>query len=298
MKLFETFNLGSLQLKNRVVMAPLTRSRAIGNIPNALMAEYYGQRANAGLIITEGTSPSPNGVGYARIPGCYTQEQADGWKGVTSTVHVKKGHIFLQLMHCGRVSHEANLPKGGKVLAPSALLLSGQMWTDENGMQPYTMPREMTLAEIQTAVTEFVHSADLAIRSGFDGIELHAANGYLLEQFLNPEANHRTDQYGGSAENRMRFVLEVAAGVAQKIGASQVGIRISPYGVFNDMKPFEGIDAFYGTLSQKLSDIGLAYIHVVDHSSMGAPEVSGIPPKKRTRDFMRLSPVVQIVSAS
>ena len=285
MKLLESFHLGSLQLKNRIIMAPLTRSRAIGNIPNALMAEYYSQRASAGLIITEGTSPSADGIGYARIPGCYTPEQANGWKSVTTAVHAKKGHIFLQMMHCGRVSHAANLPPGGKVLAPSAVLLSGQMWTDQNGMQPHTLPSEMTVAEIKKAVTEFIHGAELAIQAGFDGIELHTANGYLLEQFLNPETNRRTDNYGGSPENRMRFVLEVTEGIAKKIGAGKMGMRISPYGTFNDLKAFDGIDAFYGTLAQKLSDIGLAYIHVVDHSSMGAPTVSPTVKKMIRQNF-------------
>ena len=283
MKLFESFQLGPLLLKNRIVLAPLTRLRALGNIPNAIMGDYYSQRASAGLLITEGTSPSADGIGYARIPGCYSPEQAAGWKAVTSAVHEKKGHIFMQMMHCGRVSHSANLPSGGKVIAPSAIQLSGQMWTDSHGMQPHTVPLEMTELEIQNTINDFIRSATLAIQSGFDGVELHAANGYLLEQFLNPEANRRTDSYGGSAENRMRFVLEVAEGIAKKIGASKIGIRISPYGIFNDMKSFEGIDLFYATLSKKLSDIGLAYIHVVDHQSMGAPPVS-LTVKKMIRE--------------
>lgn len=266
-------------------MAPLTRSRANENIPNSLMAEYYSQRASAGLIITEGTSPSADGLGYARIPGCFSPEQAAGWKTVTSAVHAKQGHIFMQMMHCGRVSHADNLPPGGKVLAPSAVLLSGQMWTDTNGFQPHPVPQEMTIEEIKKTINEFIHGAELAIQSGFDGIELHAANGYLLEQFLNPESNRRTDSYGGSAENRMRFVLEIAEGIAKKIGAQKVGIRISPYGTFNDMKAFDGIDSFYATLSQRLSDVGLAYIHVVDHSSMGAPTVSPTVKKLIRQNF-------------
>jgi N-ethylmaleimide reductase len=274
MKLFEQAKLGKLQLKNRIVMAPLTRSRAMGNIPNDLMAEYYTQRASAGLIITEGTSPSANGVGYARIPGCYGSEQVSGWKKVTSSVHAQDGKIFLQLMHCGRVSHPANLPQGAKILAPSATQLIGEMWTDAKGMQPYPVPQEMTEAEVKSAIQEYIHSAELSIQAGFDGIELHAANGYLIEQFLNPAINKRTDSYGGSPENRMRFVLEIAKGVVEKIGGDRVGIRISPYGVFNGTGAFEGIDEFYASLSQKLSALGLVYIHVVDHQSMGAPQVS------------------------
>ncbi len=274
MKLFEQVKLGKLQLKNRMVMAPLTRSRAIGNIPNDLMVQYYTQRASAGLIITEGTSPSANGLGYARIPGCYSPEQVAGWKKVTSSVHAQDGKIFLQLMHCGRVSHPANLPPGAKILAPSAVQLSGEMWTDTKGLQPYPIAQEMTEAEVKASIREYIHSAELAIQAGFDGIELHAANGYLIEQFLNPAANKRTDSYGGSAENRMRFVLEIAKGVTEKIGGDRVGIRISPYGVFNDTGAFDGIDEFYASLSQKLSAVGLVYIHVVDHEAMGAPAVS------------------------
>ncbi len=274
MKIFEPILLGTVQLKNRIVLAPLTRSRAIGNVPNDLMAQYYAQRAEAGLIITEGTSPSPEGLGYARIPGCFNTEQVEGWKKVTQAVHDKKGRIFLQLMHTGRVSHQANMPAGSKVLAPSAIQLSGEMWTDTEGLKPYPLPQEMTETEVKATIQDYIRSATLAIEAQFDGVELHAANGYLMEQFLNPASNKRTDSYGGSAENRMRFVLEVAQGVVQKIGAKKVGMRISPFGAFNDMGPFDGIEKFYTDFCQKLSALGLIYIHVVDHQSMGAPEVS------------------------
>lgn len=279
MKIFETIQLGRIQLKNRIVMAPLTRSRAIGNVPNDLMAEYYSQRTGAGLLITEGTSPSPNGLGYARIPGLYNQEQVKAWKKVTDGVHAKGGLIFMQMMHCGRVSHPANLPDGAQVLAPSAVPLTGKIWTDSAGEQPYALAQEMTLAQVKEAIQEYIHSAELAIEAGFDGVELHAANGYLLEQFLNPRANKRTDAYGGSAENRMRFLLEVAKGAAVKIGADRIGLRVSPYGANCDMGAFDGIDSFYGDLAKKMSDIGLAYIHVVDHSALGASPVS--PEAKR-----------------
>ncbi len=274
MKLFETANLGKLKLKNRVVMSPMTRSRAIGNIPNDVMALFYSQRVGAGLLITEGTSPSPNGLGYARIPGLFNNAQVEGWKKVTQAVHGKEGKIFLQIMHTGRASHPLNMAADAKVLAPSAARLSGQMWTDSKGLQDYPVPSEMTVAEIQAAVEEYAKCAELAIQAGFDGVELHGANGYLLEQFLNPAVNKRTDGYGGASEGRMRFALEVAAAAVKKIGAERVGIRVSPYGVFNDTGSFDGIDAFYAELSKKLSALGLLYIHVVDHSGMGAPPVS------------------------
>lgn len=272
--LFEATKLGRMNLQNRVVMAPLTRSRAIGNVPNDLMVEYYAQRAGAGLLITEGTSPSPNGLGYARIPGLFNAEQVAGWKKVTDAVHKKGGRIFVQLMHTGRVGHPANLPQGAKVLAPSALQLAGETWTDTDGQQPYAIPRAMSEADVKAAVQEYIRSAELAIEAGFDGVELHAANGYLMEQFLNPRTNQRTDSYGGSSDNRMRFVLEVAKGAVEKIGGDRVGIRVSPYGANCGMGAFDGIDEFYGELSRRLSDLGLLYIHVVDHSPMGAPPVS------------------------
>lgn len=273
-KLFEPTQLGKLKLKNHIVMAPLTRSRANAGVPTDLMVEYYTQRASAGLIITEGTSPSPNGLGYARIPGLYNQEQVQAWKKVTDSVHRHDGKIFIQLMHTGRATHPDNLPKGAKMLAPSAIGLSGKMWTDTAGEQPYPVPQEMTEAEVKSTIQEYIKSAQLAVEAGFDGVELHSANGYLMDQFLNPNSNKRKDQYGGTPENRMRFVLEIAKGVVEKTGGDRTGIRISPYGAFNDMGAFEGIEEFYALLSKKLSDLGLTYIHVVDHSSMGAPQVN------------------------
>ncbi|MEK2688063.1 alkene reductase [Bdellovibrio sp. GT3] len=272
--LFQPVQMGRIKLSNRVVMAPMTRSRAIGNLANDMIVKYYADRASAGLIITEGISPSPNGLGYARIPGLYTQEQAASWKKVTDAVHAKGGHIFVQLMHTGRASHQDNLPKDAKVLAPTATALNGKIWTDTAQQQVYPTPQEMTTEQIKTAIQEFIKSAELAIQAGFDGVELHGANGYLIEQILNPNVNKRTDMYGGSPENRMRFVLEICKGIAEKIGGDRLAIRVSPYGVFNDTGAFDGINEFYMTLSQKLSDLGLAYIHVVDHSAMGAPPVS------------------------
>lgn len=193
--LFTPTQLGSLSLKNHIVMAPMTRSRAIRNIPNELMALYYHQRADAGLIITEGTSPSPNGLGYSRIPGLFNQEQVQGWQEVTDGVHQAGSKMFVQLMHTGRVSHPANMPAGARVLAPSAIAVPGEVWTDSDGMQPYPVPQEMSETDIAESIAEYVASAKLAIRAGVDGVELHAANGYLIDQFLNTASNQRQDRW-------------------------------------------------------------------------------------------------------
>ncbi|MBS1524976.1 MAG: alkene reductase [Bacteroidetes bacterium] len=273
LKLFTPAKVGNITVKNRIVMSPMTRSRALGNVPNDLMAQYYGQRSGAGLIVTEGTSPSPNGLGYARIPGIFNQAQIDGWKKVTETVHAKGAKIFVQLMHTGRISHALNLPEGAQVLAPSAVKPAGQMWTDAQQMQDFPTPKAMSAEELKQTKNEFVQAAKNAIEAGFDGIELHSANGYLLEQFLSPVSNIRTDNYGGSVENRARFVLEVAAATAQAIGADKVGIRLSPYGVASDMPHYPEIDATYKYLAGELNKLNIAYIHIVDHSAMGAPTV-------------------------
>ncbi|MCX6267515.1 MAG: alkene reductase [Bacteroidetes bacterium] len=273
LKLFSSYKLGSIELKNRVVMAPMTRCRAIENTPNELIARYYEQRASAGLIITEGTSPSPDGLGYARIPGIFSEAQVAGWKKTTDAVHKKGGKIFVQFMHTGRMSHQDNLPQGAEVIAPSAIAASGQMYTDSRGMQDLQMPRAMTADEIVSIKKEFMKSAINAITAGFDGVELHGANGYLLEQFLSPVSNVRTDEYGGSIENRCRFVLEVVEAVGQAIGMDKVAIRLSPYGVGGSMFPYPEINDTYTYLAAKLDQLGILYIHLVDHSAMGAPEV-------------------------
>ncbi|MBM5570612.1 alkene reductase [Deefgea chitinilytica] len=271
--LFEPLKHPRLALQNRIVMAPLTRSRAIDNIPNPIMADYYGQRAGAGLIITEGTSTSPDGLGYARIPGIFNAEQVAGWKLVTDAVHRGGAKIFVQLMHCGRVTGAANLPAGARAVGPVAKALEGEIYTDVAGMQPHVVPHALNEAEIPAVIAEYVNAAKLAIEAGFDGIELHAANGYLLEQFLNANVNTRTDGYGGSAAARNRIVLETAQACVAAIGADKVGIRISPYGVFNATGEFEGIAEQYLDLVRGFSDIGLVYLHLVDHSAMGAPIV-------------------------
>ncbi|WOI45333.1 alkene reductase [Acidovorax sp. BLS4] len=272
--LFEPFSLRNIPLANRVVMSPLTRSRAVDhNTPNPLMATYYAQRATAGLIVTEGTSPSPNGLGYARIPGLFNDAQVQGWKRVTSAVHAQGGKIVVQLMHTGRVAHQANLPAGAEVLSASAEACPGEMYTDSQGSQPHTPPRAMTEADIQAVIGEYATAARLAIEAGFDGIELHAANGYLLEQFLNANINRRTDGYGATAEGRNRLVLEVARATAKEIGAERVGIRLSPHGVVNSAGAFDGVDGQYLALVKALSALGLLYVHVLDHSAMGTPPV-------------------------
>jgi N-ethylmaleimide reductase len=251
----------------------MTRNRALNNVPNELMAEYYGQRATAGLIITEGTSPSPNGLGYARIPGIHSSEQTRGWKLTTQAVHDRDGSIFIQLMHCGRVGNNINLPAGAELVAPSAIPMSGAIWTDTLGEQPYDIPREMTRDDICAAVGEYIHAAHNAIDAGFDGVEIHGANGYLITQFLDPGSNTRGDDYGGASGNRNRFALDVARGVVAAIGAKRVGIRLSPYWLFNDMSgTYPGIAEQYGQLASDLGKLRLAYVHLVDHSAMGAPK--------------------------
>jgi N-ethylmaleimide reductase len=271
--LFSKTTLGPLTLQNRLVMAPMTRSRATGNVPNELMAEYYAQRASAGLIVTEGTSPSPNGLGYPRIPGIFSPAQVEGWRRVADAVHAQGAKLFMQLMHTGRIGHELNLPPGARVLAPSAVAAVGEMYTDAEGMKPNAMPHEMSAADIKEAIGEFAQAAQNAVAAGCDGVELHAANGYLLEQFIRPNSNRRADRYGGPIESRARFVLEVAEAAIVAVGKDRVGIRLSPFGVFNDMPLYDAMEADYTWLAQQLDARRLAYIHLVDHSAMGAPPV-------------------------
>lgn len=273
--LFTPFRLGRLDLPNRIVMSPMTRSRALENTPNEQMARYYALRADAALIITEGTSPSPNGLGYARIPGVFSPPQIAGWRLVTDAVHAAGGRIFIQLMHTGRIAHPHNLlHPDARILAPSPIAAPGTMYTDAAGPQPHPIPQQMTAADIRAAIDEFVHAARSAIAAGADGIELHAANGYLIEQFLNTASNARTDDYGiTSIPNRIRFAVEVAAATAAAIGADRVGIRISPHGVNGGLVADPDTNSTYVALARELSLLQLAYIHFVDHSSLGAPPV-------------------------
>ena len=272
-ELFLPAALGALELQNRIVMAPMTRNRSTGNVPPAFAALYYGQRSSAGLIVTEGTSPSPNGLGYARIPGLFNSAQVTGWQAVTQAVHRGKGRIFIQLMHTGRIGHPANLPPGAELLGPMAQAAAGEIFTDASGLQPYPAPRAMTDADVHKVIAEYVTASTLAREAGFDGVELHAANGYLLEQFLNPRVNRRTDRWGGPKEARASLLFETVRAVAKAIGRERLGVRLSPHGVFNDMPPYEGVQEEYAWIAGQLADLGLGYLHLVDHGSMGAPAV-------------------------
>lgn len=271
--LFAPTTLGPLPLQNHLVMAPMTRNRATGHLPNELMVQYYAQRASAGLIITEGTSPSPNGLGYPRIPGLFTPTQVAGWRQVTQAVHARGSRIFAQLMHCGRIAHPLNLPAHARVIAPSPVAAAGEMYTDAQGLQAHPVPQAMSEDDIRLTIAEFAQAASNALAAGFDGVELHGANGYLLEQFLRPTSNQRTDRYGGPVEHRARFVLEVLDAVIVAIGKDRVGIRLSPFGVFNDMPDYPDMAQDYTYLTQQLDARDLVYVHLVDHAALGAPTV-------------------------
>jgi len=262
-KLFQSYSKGALQLKNHVVMAPMTRSRATGNLPNQLMAIYYKQRSGAGLIITEGTSPSPEGLGYPRIPGIFSAAQVEGWKLVTDAVHQGGSKIFLQLMHTGRIAHISNLPEGYQVAGLSDVKAAGEIYT-ETGMQEYSAPAALDAEGIARIVNDHVKAAENAIAAGFDGVELHGAHGYLLEQSLNPHVNNRKDNYGGSVENRSSLTLEIARKIAASIGADKVGLRISPYLTSNDMPAYDTAEVHktYVYLAAEMNRLGIAYLHI------------------------------------
>ena len=265
-------------LKNRVVLAPLTRSRATqDHNPTPIMAKYYAQRAEAGLLISEGTSPSLNGVGYPRIPGIYNEKQIEGWKSVTEAVHAKGSKIFMQLMHTGRVSHPDNMPEGAKVLAPSAIAPSTtKMYVDGKGELDIPTPTEMSEADVNDVIQEYVSAAENALKAGFDGVEIHGANGYLLEQFINSGSNIRNDKFGGTIENRCRIVLEIATKTIKAIGAEKVGIRLSPNGAMNDIEPFDEQEDTFKYLANELNKLNLQYVHLVNHESLGAPALPEI----------------------
>jgi N-ethylmaleimide reductase len=262
--LFEPLALGALTVPNRIFMAPLTRMRAgTERIPNDLMAEYYGQRATAGLIISEATVVSERGNGYPCTPGIYNDAQVEGWKKVTSSVHAKGGHIFLQLWHCGRVGHPDLYADGGLPVAPSAIAITKGQAMTQNGMKPHVVPRALETSEIPGLIAEYVEGAKRAQAAGFDGVEIHNANGYLLDQFIRSGSNQRTDRYGGSLENRVRLTLEVVEAVTHVWGADRVGIRFSPTGVFNDMSDANPLETFSHVLKE-LNRFGLAYAHVTE----------------------------------
>lgn len=263
-KLLSPFKKGKLELENHLVMAPMTRSRAIDNLPNELMAEYYGQRNTAGLIVTEGTAPTPEALGYPRIPGVFSWEQTKGWKQVTQKVHEGKSKIFLQLMHTGRIGHVDNLPEGVVLVGASDVKAAGQIFTDTKGLQDHSAPVALTIEGIENVIKGFVTAAQNAIEASFDGIEVHGANGYLLEQFLNPNINKRTDIYGGNIENRSRLTIEVVKAIADAIGKEKVGIRFSPYSKLGDLALYaeEETQNTYAFLAQKLDELDIQYIHI------------------------------------
>lgn len=261
--LFTPVRAGALQLPNRIVMAPMTRNRAgKGNVPTPTMAEYYRQRATAGLIITEATQVTPRGVGYPNTPGIHTAEQVEGWRGVTDAVHRAGGRIVLQLWHVGRSSHPLYQPNGDLPVSSSAVAIPGQLWTPE-GMKPYPVPRALETSEIPGVVSDYARGAANAKAAGFDGVEIHGANGYLVDQFLRDGVNQRTDAYGGTLEKRLRFLREVAAAVVGAWDASRVGIRLSPSGTFNGMSDSDPL-ATFGAALEELSALKLAYVHVVE----------------------------------
>ncbi len=264
-KLFEPLRLGQITLANRMVMAPMTRSRADNaGVPGDLVVSYYRQRADAGLIITEGTFPSPMGKGYVRTPGIHSDEQVEAWRRVTSAVHKAGGKIFLQIMHCGRIAHPSMLPGNAQPVAPSAVKADGMAWTD-TGQQALVEPRALTSAEIPPIIAEYAEATRRAMEAGFDGVELHAASGYLPEQFLSSKTNLRTDAYGGSLANRTRFVIETLKAMVAVAGAGRVGMKISPEMGFNDIADANPVET-YTSLVGQLDDIPLAYLHVTSFS--------------------------------
>lgn len=262
--LFDPIDLGAIHLENRIAMAPLTRSRAIeGEVPNPLAVEYYAQRASTGLIISEATQISQSGQGYPNTPGIFTEAQVEGWKSITEAVHAKGGKIVAQLWHVGRVSIPDYQPDGGQAVAPSAIAAVGNAMKRDFSMTPFETPRALTVDEIQGIVGDYVHAAEQAREAGFDGVEIHAANGYLIDQFLKDGSNQRDDRYGGSVENRARFMLEITAAVVAAIGADRVGIRLSPSNGANGTIDSDPASIFLYAAAA-LKPFGLAYLHLIE----------------------------------
>lgn len=261
--LLSPVKLGRYELPNRIVMAPLTRNRAgAGNVPTPLNAEYYAQRASAGLIITEASQVSPQGMGNPQTPGIYSKEQVEGWRLVTDAVHERGGRIFIQLWHVGRISHPSLQPDGTLPVAPSAIAPEGNAATYE-GEQPFVTPRALETEEIPGIIEQYRQGAENALAAGFDGVEIHSANGYLLDQFLHNGSNQRTDQYGGSLENRARLLMEVTEAVTSVWGAARVGVRLSPSSTFNSMYD-SNPEALFSYVANALDRFGLAYLHIVE----------------------------------
>lgn len=266
--LFKPLTLGEITLPNRIAMAPLTRNRAAaGNVPGPLAALYYTQRASVGLIISEATQISPMGQGYIATPGIHSAEQIAGWRTVTQSVHDAGGHMFLQLWHVGRISHTSLLPDGQAPVAPSAIRAASKTFTTD-GFVDVSMPRALSIAEIEQTVADYRQAALNAIAAGFDGVEVHSANGYLIDQFLRDSSNQRSDAYGGSIENRTRFLREVVAAVSEAIGAQRVGVRFSPVSGFNDISDSAPQALFEAAVAQ-MQAIGIAYVHVIEGQTGG-----------------------------
>jgi len=263
MDLFTPVTFGALQLRNRIVMAPMTRSRAGSDgVPTAIMVDYYRQRASAGLIISEGIAPSADGLGYCRTPGIYNRAQVDAWHAVTSAVHAAGGCMVAQIMHVGRVANALNKPAGSRTLAPSALRARGEIYTDQRGMQPFDEPCALTQQEIAVVIADYRQATANALDAGFDGVELHCTSGYLPAQFLCSGTNKRTDDYGGNVANRARFVLEVLCAMASIDGAGRVGLRICPDNPFNDVQDDDPQQTFEYLL-REAGALGLAYLHIM-----------------------------------
>jgi len=274
--LFTPFSVGALQLPNRVVMAPMTRNRAgAGNVPTPMMTTYYRQRASAGLIVTEGTQVSPVGIGYPNTPGIHTDDQVAGWQHVTREVHAGGGRILLQLWHVGRISHPSMQPNGGLPVAPSAIKPDGQVYTAQ-GLQPFVTPRALDTQELPQIIAQFAEGARRAKVAGFDGVEIHGANGYLVDQFLRDGSNHRTDRYGGSISNRVRFLREVSQAVVGVWGEGRVGVRLSTISSFNSMHDSDPVGTF-SAAARALDDLGLAYLHIVEPALGSAGYDSSAP---------------------
>ncbi|KDD68949.1 12-oxophytodienoate reductase [Pseudomonas mandelii PD30] len=278
--LFSQVQISRYTLSNRMVMAPMTRSRSDeAGVPSELVATYYAQRASAGLIISEGVFPVAMGKGYVRTPGIETAEQVAAWKQVTDAVHARGGRIFMQLMHCGRISHPSLLPNGAQPQAPSAIKPAGQTWT-ATGLEDFVTPHALSVVEIAAVIEGYRQAARLAIEAGFDGVEVHAASGYLPEQFLSTGSNQRSDEYGGSVENRVRFVLDVLAAISTEIGGDRVGLKISPEMNFNDIVDANPQET-YTYLVEQLHGLNLAYLHValfgasVDYHALLRPLFDG-----------------------
>ncbi|TKJ92216.1 alkene reductase [Paenibacillus sp. CFBP13512] len=265
--IWDSINVGHMKLNHRLAMAPMTRSRAHADgRPGDLAALYYAQRASLGLLISEGTQPSDDGQGYLTTPGIYTEDHIKAWKNVADQVHENNGYLYIQLMHVGRMSHPDNTPHHRQALAPSAIAPQVGMFTAE-GMKDIPIPKEMTIEEIERTIQEFRHAAASAIRAGADGIEIHGASGYLFHQFFANNANHRTDQYGGTIENRVRFALEVVTAVVEEIGADRVGFRISPGMALGGIVEEDANKELYLYLTNQLNALNLAYLHIVSNQN-------------------------------